>query len=96
MRKGFIGGVTLAVILIIGLICTLICVERIPVGYEGVVYSMAGGVQEDTLSQGWHLVAPNKKVNLFTVANEQLVLTKDDRDGSKAFITITTISVIFC
>lgn len=83
MKKGFIGGVTLAVILVIGLICTLICVERIPVGYEGVVYSMSGGVQDETLTQGWHLVAPNKKVNLFTIANEQLVLTKDDRDGSK-------------
>lgn len=83
MRKGFIGGVTLAIILIVGLICTLICVERIPVGYEGVVYSMAGGVQEETLTQGWHVVAPNKKVNLFTIANEQLVLTKDKRDGSE-------------
>ena len=83
MKKGFIGGVTLAIILVIGLICTLICVERIPVGYEGVVYSMSGGVQGETLTQGWHIVAPNKRVNLFTVANEQLVLTKDDRDGSK-------------
>lgn len=83
MKKGSIGGITLAIILVVGLICTLICVERIPVGYEGVVYSMAGGVQNETLTQGWHLVAPNKKVNLFTVANEQLVLTKDDRDGSK-------------
>jgi regulator of protease activity HflC (stomatin/prohibitin superfamily) len=83
MKKGFIGGVTLAVVLVIGLICALICIEKVPVGYEGVVYSMAGGVQEETLSQGWHLVAPNKKVNLFTVANEQLVLTKDSRDGSE-------------
>lgn len=82
MKKGFVGGVTLAVVLFIGLICTLICIERIPVGYEGVVYSMAGGVQDETLTQGWHLVAPNKKVNLFTVGNEQLVLTKDERDGS--------------
>lgn len=82
MKKGFVGGVTLAVVLFIGLICTLICIEKIPVGYEGVVYSMAGGVQEETLTQGWHLVAPNKRVNLFTVGNEQLVLTKDKRDGS--------------
>lgn len=82
-NKGFIGGITLAVVLVIGLICGLMCIERVPVGYEGVVYSMAGGVQEDTFSQGWHLVAPNKKVNLFTVANEQLVLTKDKRDGSE-------------
>ena len=82
-NKGFIGGIALAIVLVIGLICGLMCIEKVPVGYEGVVYSMAGGVQEETLSQGWHLVAPNKKVNLFTVANEQLVLTKDSRDGSE-------------
>lgn len=82
-NKGFIGGIVLAVALVIGLICGLMCIEKVPVGYEGVVYSMAGGVQEETLSQGWHLVAPNKKVNLFTIANEQLVLTKDSRDGSE-------------
>ena len=81
-NKGFIGGIALAVVLVIGLICGLMCIEKVPVGYEGVVYSMAGGVQDETLTQGWHLVAPNKKVNLFTVANEQLVLTKDKRDGS--------------
>ena len=83
MNKGFIGGVTLAVILVVVLVCGFICIERIPVGYEGVVYSMSGGVQNETLTQGWHLVAPNKKVHLFTVGNEQLVLTKDDRDGSR-------------
>ena len=82
-NKGFIGGIALAVVLVVGLICGLMCIEKVPVGYEGVVYSMAGGVQEETLSQGWHLIAPNKKVNLFTVANEQLVLTKDSRDGSE-------------
>lgn len=82
-NKGFIGGIALAVVLVIGLICVLTCIEKVPVGYEGVVYSMAGGVQEETLSQGWHLVAPNKRVNLFTIANEQLVLTKDSRDGSE-------------
>ena len=83
-RKGYIGGVILAIILVVGLICGIMCIEKVPVGYEGVVYSMAGGVQNETLTQGWHLVAPNKKVNLFTVANEQLVLTKDSRDGSEA------------
>lgn len=59
------------------------CVEKIPVGYEGVVYSMNGGVQDETLTQGWHLVAPTKKVKEFTVGNEQLLLTKDNRDGSE-------------
>ncbi len=80
---GKIGGAILGVILGMMLICGFVCIERVPVGYEGVVYSMSGGVQNETLTQGWHLVAPNKKVQLFTVANEQLVLTKDKRDGSK-------------
>jgi regulator of protease activity HflC (stomatin/prohibitin superfamily) len=80
---GKIGAITLAIILVIGIICGIIAIERIPVGYEGVVYSMNGGVQGETLTQGWHLVAPTKKVKLFTVSNEQLILTKDKREGSK-------------
>ena len=81
MKKGKIGGVTLGVILVLGLICTLICVEKIPVGYEGVVYSMNGGVQEQTLTQGWHIVSPTKKVKEFTIAEEQLNLTKDKKES---------------
>ena len=67
MRKGYLGGIILAVILVVAFICTLVCIERIPVGYEGVVYSMNGGVQEETLTQGWRFVSPTKKVKLFTV-----------------------------
>lgn len=80
--KGYVGGIILAVVLAVALISTLICIERIPVGYEGVVYSMNGGVQEETLTQGWRFVSPTKKVKLFTVGNEQLILTKDKREGS--------------
>lgn len=82
-KTGKIGGVIVATGFIIGAICVAICTEKIPVGYRGVVYSMNGGVQDDTLEQGWHLVAPTKKVKEFTVSNEQLVLTKDKRDGSE-------------
>lgn len=82
MKKGYLGGIIIAVILVVSFICTLVCIERIPVGYEGVVYSMNGGVQEETLTQGWRFVSPTKKVKLFTVGNEQLILTKDKREGS--------------
>ena len=81
--KGFIGGISLGIIIFLFGIGTILCVERVPVGYEGVVYSMNGGVKDETLSQGWHLVAPTKKVKLFTVGNEQLILTKDNREGSE-------------
>lgn len=77
---GKVGAITLAVILVVGLICGIICIERIPVGYEGIVYSMNGGIQEETLSQGWHVLSPTKKVREFTVSEEQLELTKKNKD----------------
>lgn len=80
-KKGFVGGIALAVILIVGLILGLMCVEKVPVGYEGVVYSMNGGVQEETLKQGWHIVSPTKKVREFTISEEQLNLTKDNNES---------------
>jgi len=83
MKKGLLGGISLAVIIVVALLCAIVCIERVPVGYEGVVYSMNGGATGETIGQGWHLVAPTKKVKLFTIGNEQLVLTKDKREGSK-------------
>lgn len=51
MKKvGMIGGVIVALGLFIGLICVITSIEKVPVGYEGVVYSLNGGVQENTLS----------------------------------------------
>ena len=79
MSTGKLGGF-IAGIIIIGLIIGgIICTERIPVGYEGVVYSMKGGVQKETLTQGWHLVSPTKKVKKFTVSNEQLLLKGEEK-----------------
>ncbi len=80
---GVIGGAIVGIVLAIAVLLGIVCLERVPVGYEAVVYSMNGGVQDETLKQGWHLVAPTKKVKLFTVSNEQLLLTKDKREGSK-------------
>ena len=80
---GFIGSIIVGFILIIGLFCGIICIEKIPVGYSGVQYSMNGGVKDETLNQGWHLVSPTIKVKEFTISNEQLILTMDSREGSK-------------
>lgn len=82
-KAGYLGSIITGLVIFIAAFCVLFCVEKIPVGYEGVVYSMAGGVEDETLTQGWHIVSPTKKVKEFTVANEQLILTKDEREGSK-------------
>lgn len=81
--KGKIGAIVLAVVLVVGIVFTFFCMEKIPTGYEGVVYNMNGGVSGETLGQGFHFVAPTKSVNEFTVGNEQLLLTKDSREGSE-------------
>ena len=82
-KAGLIGGIVLAGALAFTLIGGVVCLERVPVGYEGVVYSMSEGVNGEVLEQGWHIVSPTKKVKEFNISNSQLVLTQDEREGSK-------------
>lgn len=82
-NKGFLGGVVVALAIIIGLLVCIFGLKRVPVGYEAVVQSMSGGVEDTTLKTGWHILPPSKKAKNFTVSNEQLILTKDEREGSK-------------
>ena len=76
---GFLAGFAALLVVFILLLFTV----RIPTGYCGVQYSMNGGVKDDVLTQGWHIVSPTIKVKEFTVSNEQLILSKDSRDGSE-------------
>lgn len=83
MKKGKIGAILLALVLIIGLIGTVLCMERVPAGYVGVVYNMNGGVDGEVLTQGVHLVSPTKKVTTYSIGIEQSYLTSDDKGDSK-------------
>lgn len=80
--KGKIGAILLAVVLIVGLICCITCIEKVPAGYVGVVYNMNGGVDGEVLSQGWHLVSPTKKVTTYSIGLEQSYLTSEDKGDS--------------
>lgn len=83
MNKGKLGAVVLAVIMVIGLIGFFVCMNRIPAGYVGVVYNMNGGVDGETLTQGWHLVSPTKKVTTYSIGIEQSYLTAENKGDSK-------------
>lgn len=52
-------------------------------GEVGVVYSMKDGVQEETLSPGFHLVSPFDKVRDYPVSQQQLVLSNNAADFNK-------------
>lgn len=67
---------------IIGGIFTVASCQWIGTGKVGVVYSMRGGVKDETLGQGVHFINPFLKVKEFTIGNEQLILSQDKRDGS--------------
>lgn len=82
-KKGLIGGVFLALLIFGGLVLTMMCVEKIPTGYVGVVYNMSGGVSGEKLSQGYHIIAPTKKVTTYSIGLEQSYLTSDERGDSK-------------
>lgn len=88
MRSGTIGGVLLAIILIIAIGLCAACTVKIPTGYVGIVYDMNGGVSDEVLSQGWKLVSPTKKVTTYTIGLEQSGLTADntqDSSGDESF-----------
>lgn len=82
MNKGAIGAIILAVLIFGGLCLGLMCTERIPTGYVGVVYNMNGGVDGEVLSQGWHVVSPTKKITTYSIGIEQSYLTSEDKGDS--------------
>ena len=84
MNKGVIGAIVIGVVIVIGLIAGFSCAKKVPAGYVGIVYSMNGGISDDILTQGWHLVSPTKEVTLYSVGIEQSYLTSgEDGDSRK-------------
>lgn len=67
------GGI-LALFGVVGVILIIIafmCIERVPQGTVGVVYSPKG-VKQETLSPGWHVVAPMNKVNEYPTRTQTI------------------------
>ncbi len=82
-RTGTIGGILFAILLIFGLIIAVVCTTKIPAGYVGVVYNMNGGVDGEILSQGWHVIAPTKKITTYSIGLEQSYLVSGDKGDSE-------------
>ena len=85
---GIVGGVALFILIVIGGFIMFFCAVKVPAGYVGVVYNMNGGIERDTLSQGWHLTAPTEKVTTYSIGIEQSYLTaakKGDSEDDESF-----------
>lgn len=82
MRKGAVGAIVLAIIIFGGVIFGLCCMKKVPAGYVGVVYNFSTGISDDVLTQGWHYVAPTKKVTNYSIGIEQSYLTSEKKGDS--------------
>lgn len=83
MRKsGLVGAITLGVIILVVVFVVINCCTIVPAGYVAVQYSMNGGIKDEVLTQGWHLVAPTIKTTMYTTGIEQSYLTSGDNGDS--------------
>ena len=82
MKRGLLGGIGLAFVIVAGLICGAKCTTRVPAGYVAIEYKMNGGISKDVLPQGWHVVSPTVKTSLYSVGIEQSYLTSEDKGDS--------------
>lgn len=61
----------------------VLCTERVHTGYVGVVYSTKG-VEQQTISQGWHFMSPLKHVSEFPITQQRVVFSNASSDyGAK-------------
>ena len=80
--KGIVGAIVTALVIFGLIIGVAMCAEKIPAGYVGVVYNMNGGIEEDVLTQGFKIVAPTKKITLYSISLEQSYMTKGEQGDS--------------
>lgn len=81
--KGTIGAIATGVIIVFAVIMFFMMFEKVPAGYVGIVYEMNGGISDEVLTQGWHIVGPTKQVTLYSIGIEQSYLTSG-KDGDSA------------
>ena len=82
-KKGKSLFVIVPLLIIAVIFFMIFCVEKIPRGCVGSVYSISGGTSEKVLTEGWKLKAPHEKVTEYSVATEQLLMTKKDTKESQ-------------
>lgn len=83
MDKKSIFGVGVGIIVLCVVLFSIFFVEKIPRGYVGAIYSIDGGTEDYVLSEGWHVLSPTKKITEYSIATEQLFMSRDEREGSE-------------
>ena len=84
VSNNFIKGAITTGVIVLGLVVGgFSSTTKINPGHAGIVYNVSGGLEDTTLSQGWHIVAPWKSVREYPISTETVWLTKSATEGSK-------------
>ena len=84
MKANTLGALIASGVIVVGAgIYCATSFDRIGQGEVGCVYTVSDGIQEETLSPGWHFVGPFAKVYNYPVAQQQLVLSNNPADFNK-------------
>lgn len=78
-----IGGIFTFIVLVFLIIMLILCTVKVPAGYVAVQYDMNGGIKDEVLTQGWHVIAPTTHTTRYTVGIEQSYLTAGENGDSK-------------
>lgn len=80
MKAKNAAAVVIGVAVIVGGVYTAMAGTYVGQGEVGVVYSVKNGVQEKTLSPGFHFTGPFDRVKDYPIAQQQLVLSNNPED----------------
>lgn len=78
-----VGAILLAIVIIVVALLGFMCTFKILPGYAGIIYNADGGVQQETLNQGYHIVAPWQKVIEYPVSTEAVTYAQGKNEGKK-------------
>ena len=81
--KKLLGSFGITIVAGVIAIGGFMCTYKVDPGYAGVIYNMDGGIETETLGQGFHVVAPWKKVIEYPVSTETVYYTKSNDDGDE-------------
>lgn len=91
MSKKRTGGIIAGAVIVGGLALGGLNTVKIDPGYIGIIYDAThGGVNGETMKEGWNFKTPTQKVTEYSIALEQSYLTKVIRA-----ILIKTKALIF-
>lgn len=84
-RKGMVFFVAVVLVVVFSIRLSIAVVDA---GFAGIIYNANGGIEKQVLNQGWHLVAPWKKVIQYPVSTETMFLSAKGDEGASADTSI--------